>query len=239
MPGEGEQGAGQGAGGSGQGQSGAGAGQQGAGAGGGQQQGGSGQGHEQFVPYERFNEVNEKAKAMERRLAAIEAAGQQQAGQGQGRQQEGAGQGQGENEDDLFYKDPRGYTDRRLEQMRYEDRRESALGQLRDLSEYTEDLEKKMVQFIRENELGTHRDPRKAIALAYQGVTGKKWEDASKGYGDTRRVKERLARASGSGSGGGGKTLEQLRGEKVPHGDEDARKKFHADYLAASQRESE
>ena len=189
-------GEGGGAGGEGQGAAGAG------GAGGeGQGQGaGGGQGHEQTIPYARFQEVNTKYKELESKYGQMQSVLDQMKGALSPEQKKGF---------KLDYSNPdksiqdyvQSMLDEKLNGFKKEStekeitqQRQSAIKWFQSQEDYTPELEEKAARFITENGL-QGLDPEKAIKLAHKFVT------LGDGSGYTRQVKEGLRKPGPGGKG--------------------------------------
>jgi hypothetical protein len=159
------------------------------GAGGGQQQAGSG--NPQYVPYERFQEVNTKFRDIEGKYGQLQQTIDQLRGALSPEQKKGF---------KLDYSNPeksmQEYFDKLLEEkiggLKKEGtereqmaQRQSAVKWFKDTEEYTPELEEKAAKFITENNLQS-LNPMVAIKLAHKFVT------MGEGSGYTRSVKEGL-----------------------------------------------
>ena len=174
----------------------------GAGAGGeGQGQGGAGgQGHEQNIPYARFQEVNTKYKELEGKYGQMQSVLDQMKGALSPEQKKGF---------KLDYSNPdksiQDYVQSMLDEKLGGFKKEStereqvaqrgvAIKWFQSQEDYTPELEEKAARFITENGL-QGLDPEKAIKLAYKFVT------MGDGSGYTRTVKEGLRKPGAGGKG--------------------------------------
>jgi len=185
--------------GGGEGQGAGGEGAAGAGGAGGEGQGQAG-GHEKFVPYERFQEVNTRYKDLETKQTQMQSVMDQLRGALSPEQKKGF---------KLDYSNPdRSIEDfvnstlkERMESMKKEgaerestQQRQSAIKWFQSQEDYTPELEEKAAAFIKENSL-QGMDPEKVIKLAYKFVT------MGDGSGYTRQVKEGLRKPGAGGKG--------------------------------------
>ena len=183
----------------------------GAGQGGGEGQDGAGagaRGHEQSIPYERFQEVTTKYRDLETKYGQMQSMLENMKGALSPEQKHGFKMDY--NNPDKSIED---YVSKMLEdkisglkressEQEQSQKQASAIKWFREQEGYGSDLEEKAAQFIKENGLNAKdksgnlvMDPEKAVQLAYKFVT------LGDGSGYTRSVKEGLNKP-GQGSKG-------------------------------------
>lgn len=168
----------------------------------GQGQGGAGgQGHEQFVPYARFQEVITQHNDLKTKYGQMQSVLDQMKGALSPEQKKGFKLDYS-NPDKSIEEFVNATLKERMEGMKKEStereqatHRDSAIKWFKNQEDYTPELEEKAARFITENSLQT-LDPMAAIKLAHKFVT------MGDGSGYTRTVKEGLKKP---GSGGRGK----------------------------------
>lgn len=174
----------------------------GAGSGAGAGAGGAG-GNSQFVPYSRFQEVNNKHRDLESKYSQMEAMLNKMRGALSPEQQKQGFKLDYQNPDKSIEEFVRAELDARQKAMEEkgsqretEVRRSAAIKWFKSQEDYSPEMEEKAAAFIKENGL-QGLDPQKAIEIAYKFVT------LGDGSGYTRKVKEGMIKPGAGGKGKG------------------------------------